>query len=100
MLDLNDVPSLAGHALRAVGLLIRAKREGMRLYINDQGTVILEVNKADPSMVGPPEWIVDCGIPEEHLKLAIQEWEKTPPNEGSMRLIEQMCAPVAAKGGN
>jgi len=43
---------------------------------------------------------VDCGIPEEHLKLAIQEWEKTPPNEGSMRLIEQMCAPVAAKGGN
>ena len=100
MLDLNDVHSLAGHAVRAVGLLIRAKREGMRLYIDDQGVVIVEVNKAEPGMTSAPEWIVDCGIPEEHVKLAIQAWEKTPPNEGSMRLIEQMCAPVAPKGAN
>lgn len=60
MLDLNDVHSLGGHAVRAVGLLIRAKREGMRLYIDDRGVVIVEVNKADPEMVGPPS--VDRGL--------------------------------------
>lgn len=100
MLDLNDVPSLAGHAVRAVGLLIRAKREGMRLYIDERGTVIVEVNKAAPDMTGPPQWIVDCGIPEEHVRLAIQAWEKNPPDEIAMRRIEQMCAPLSPKGVN